>query len=86
MTVPAQKSRVIAGVFAIVLGSIGLHKFYLGYVKEGLIMLGITLIGSVIAIGPAVMGTIGLIEGILYLVKSAEDFDRTYVLGSRGWF
>jgi hypothetical protein len=32
------------------------------------------------------MGPIGLIEGILYLTKSDEEFYRTYVLGKKEWF
>ena len=30
------KSRLIAGILAIVLGSIGAHDFYLGYTKKGI--------------------------------------------------
>ena len=37
-------------------------------------------------IGPAVMGLVGLIEGILYLSKSDDDFYETYVVGRRSWF
>ena len=33
------KSRIIAGILAIVLGSIGAHDFYLGYTKKGIIHL-----------------------------------------------
>ena len=29
---------------------------------------------------------IGFIEGIIYLVKSKESFNRTYVQEHRGWF
>ena len=31
-------------------------------------------------------GVIGLIEGIMYLTKSDEEFDETYVKGHKGWF
>jgi len=34
-----ENKKVIAGILAIVLGSLGIHKFYLGYTKEGLIQL-----------------------------------------------
>lgn len=80
--------KIIAGVLGIVLGSLGVHKFVLGYTKEGLIMLGVTLIiGSVtVGFGMGVMGIIGLIEGILYLTKSDTEFVTTYVTGKRGWF
>jgi hypothetical protein len=32
------------------------------------------------------MGIIGLIEGILYLTKSDEEFVSTYITNKRGWF
>jgi hypothetical protein len=32
------------------------------------------------------IGIIGLIEGILYLTKSDDEFVATYVVGRRGWF
>ena len=33
------KSKLIAGILAIVLGSVGIHDFYLGYTKKGVIHL-----------------------------------------------
>jgi hypothetical protein len=36
--------------------------------------------------GPIIAGIIGLIEGIMYLTKSDEDFVATYVNGKKGWF
>ena len=79
-----QKEKVVAGLLGILLGSLGIHKFYLGYTKEGVIM----LLGSLLTcgVGAAVMGVIGLIEGILYLTKTDEDFDITYVQNHKGWF
>ena len=38
------KSKTIAGILGIFTGAIGGHKFYLGYIKEGVILLVITLI------------------------------------------
>ncbi len=80
------KNRMVAGMLGILLGWLGIHKFYLGYTKQGLIMLLITIFGSLIKIGPFVMGLIGLIEGIIYLVKSDEDFYATYVQSRKKWF
>lgn len=83
-----KKSKVAAGVLGILLGSLGIHKFYLGYTKEGLIMLLVTLVGGVVTCGvaSAIMSIIGLIEGILYLTKSDEEFDQLYSQGRKGWF
>jgi len=53
----------------------------------GVIMLGVTIVGSfVLGLGPLVMGVIGLIEGILYLTKSDEEFCSTYVYNKKEWF
>ena len=80
------EKKIIAGVLGILLGSIGVHKFFLGYIKEGIIMLLITFIGSFIVVGPVIMTIIGLIEGIIYLCKSDKDFVETYIAGRRPWF
>jgi len=37
-------------------------------------------------IGTIIFAPIGLVEGILYLVKSDEEFVRTYIQNKRGWF
>jgi TM2 domain-containing membrane protein YozV len=65
------------------LGAFGIHKFVLGYTKAGIIMLLVTLLTC--GIGGIVMGPIGLIEGIIYLTKSDEEFYQTYVVGKKEW-
>jgi TM2 domain-containing membrane protein YozV len=89
----AKSKRVAAGVLGILLGAFGIHKFILGYTAAALIMLIASLAGLVLgwclcvpAIAPSVMGIIGLIEGILYLTKTDEEFMRTYILQRRSWF
>jgi TM2 domain-containing membrane protein YozV len=76
--------KIACGVLAIVLGSLGIHKFVLGYTKAGLIMLLVSVLTC--GIGAAVMGVIGLVEGILYLTKSDGEFYDTYVGGRKEWF
>ena len=82
------EKKIVAGVFGIVLGSLGIHKFILGYTKEGIIMLVITLlVGTVtFGMGAGIVGLIGLIEGIIYLTRTDQEFVNTYVIGRRGWF
>ncbi len=60
----------------------------MGYTKEGVIMLLVSILGGALTCGVAtgVMGIIALIEGIMYLTKSDEDFVKTYVDGKKGWF
>jgi TM2 domain-containing membrane protein YozV len=81
---PSDSKRVIAGVMGIVLGSLGVHKFVLGYSTAGVVMLLVSVL-SCFTLAP-VMGLIGLIEGIIYLTKSDEEFYRMYVAQERSWF
>ena len=84
---PSAKSKATAGILAILLGGLGIHKFYLGYNTAGIIMLLVTILGSfVLFLGPAVMGIIALIEGITYLTKSDQEFYQTYILNKKEWF
>ena len=80
----SSKDKLAAGLLGIFLGSLGIHKFYLGYKKEGIIMLVVSLVTC--GIGASVMGIIGLVEGIIYLTKSDEEFQDIYVQGYKGWF
>lgn len=82
------KDHLAAGLLAIFLGSLGIHKFYLGYNKTGVIMLCVTLIGGILSLGIAsvIMGIIAFIEGIIYLVKPQPEFERLYVYGTKEWF
>lgn len=86
--VTGSNKKILAGVLAILLGAFGVHKFILGYTKEGIIILVITLILGALTCGSAgwVMGIIGLIEGIIYLTKSDEEFYNTYQVGRKPWF
>lgn len=82
-----EKSKIAAGLLAIFLGTLGIHKFYLGYSTQGIVMLLVSLFGFfVIGLGTFVIAIISLIEGIIYLTKSDADFEATYVRGSKGWF
>ena len=91
-TQSGDNKKILAGILAIVLGSLGIHKFVLGYQKEGIIMLAITLLGyatTCIVVGAFffwIPGLIGLIEGIIYLTKTDEDFYNTYQVGRKPWF
>lgn len=76
--------KIAAGICGLLLGPLGVHKFILGYQTEGVIMLLVSLLScGMLAI---VMQVIGIVEGIMYLTKSDEEFVRTYVEGRKGWF
>ena len=75
-----ENKKVVAGIFALLLGSLGIHKFYLGYTTEGIIQIVISIVTCGIG------GIIPFVEEILYLVKSDEEFYQTYQVGKKGWF
>lgn len=72
--------KVVAGICGILLGGLGVHKFILGYTQEGVIQLVISIVTCGLG------GIIGLVEGIIYLTKSDEEFVRTYIQNKKGWF
>ena len=87
-----ENKKLLAGLLALFLGWAGGHKFILGYQKEGIIMLAGSVIGWVTAcfiIGyflALAVWVVGVVEGIIYLTKSDEDFYNTYQVGKKPWF
>ena len=75
-----ENKKIVAGVCALLIGGIGVHKFILGYNKEGIIQ----IILSIISCG--ILGIIPFIEGIIYLTKSDNEFYQTYQVNKKGWF
>ncbi len=76
--------KLVAGLLAILLGMFGIHKFFLGYTREGLIMLLVTVLTIfLLAWIPAI---IGIAEGIIYLTMTDQEFDAIYVQGRKYWF
>ena len=61
-----QKSKVTAGVLALLLGGFGVHKFYLGRPLLGIVYL--------IFFWTYIPGIIALVEGIIYLTQSEHNF------------
>lgn len=97
-----SKSKVAAGLLAIFLGQIGIHKFYLGYTTPALfllmgsvVLLILSLVLSAMTLGIGFLlflpicfltWVVAAIEGIMYFTKSDEEFDALYVQGRREWF
>lgn len=75
--------KIPAGICGILLGALGIHKFILGYTTAGLIMLLVTILTC--GWGAIATGVIGLIEGIIYLTKSDEEFVQTYIANKKAW-
>ena len=83
-TYPGAEKKIAAGICGILLGALGIHKFILGYKTQGLIMLLVTILS--LGILGWVSGILGLIEGIIYLTKTDEQFSNTYIVGKKPWF
>jgi TM2 domain-containing membrane protein YozV len=79
-TIPGSEKKIVAGICGILLGAFGVHKFILGYTKEGIIMLVVSLLTC------GLMGIVGLIEGIIYLTKTDQEFVDTYITNQKTWF
>jgi TM2 domain-containing membrane protein YozV len=66
--IPGAEKKMVAGILGILLGGLGIHRFILGDATGGILRIVITIFtcgaGSII----------GLIEGIIYLTKSDEEF------------
>lgn len=64
------KSHVAAGILALFLGGLGVHKFYLGRPIQGILYLIFcwTFIPSLIA----------FVEGIVYLCTTEQSFQAKY--------
>ena len=93
-TVPGAEKKLAAGLCGILLGGFGVHKFILGYQQEGIILLAVSLVAWVITFITCGIGVplvfipsiIGIVEGIIYLTKSDEDFVNTYIVNKKPWF
>ncbi|MFW6437071.1 MAG: NINE protein [Halococcoides sp.] len=66
--------QVAAGILAILLGGIGVHKFYQGNTRNGVLYLCFFWTGI-----PALLG---LIEGVLMLVADEAEYEEKYADGS----
>jgi TM2 domain-containing membrane protein YozV len=85
--------KIAAGVCGILLGELGVHKFILGLKTPGIVMLAVTVASYTFGaclifpiLGALAMHVIGIVEGVLYLTKSDEEFYRLYAVEKREWF
>jgi TM2 domain-containing membrane protein YozV len=66
------KEKTVAGILGILLGGFGVHHFYLGSSTSGVIVLAVTILTCGIG------GLVGLVEGIMLLIMSDEEFNQRY--------
>jgi TM2 domain-containing membrane protein YozV len=72
-------NRTTCGIVAILIGGLGIHKFMMGATTAGIIQI---VLSCCFGVG----GIIGLIEGIIYLTKTDDEFYQTYVVEKKQWF
>ena len=71
-----HNKRIVAGILAIVAGGFGVHRFYLGDTTGGILRI-------VLCCG--VSGILTIIEGIIYLTKTDEQFYQEYIVNKKAW-
>lgn len=64
------RSKIIAAILAVIFGGAGIHKFYLGKVGQGIIY--------IIFSWTFIPLVIGVIEGLIYLLMSEQEFNKKY--------
>jgi len=67
---PPRRNRIVAAIFALLLGGLGIHKFYLGKVGWGIVY--------ILFCWTFIPGIVGFVEGIIYLTMSDEEFAAKY--------
>lgn len=63
----SDKSKIVAGILQILLGGLGIGRFYMGHTKIGVIQLVVTLVTC------GVGAIWGIVDGVLILVKGGVD-------------
>ncbi len=80
-----EKNNVVAGLLAIFLGTLGIHKFYLGNIAMGIFYLLITFFGFLFFCIPnLILEIVVIVEGILYLIADNQAFNEKYNKNYRG--
>lgn len=78
-------TRLIASLLAILLGCFGVHKFYMGYTKEGIITIIAGTAGALLVLPFVAAVGLGLAEGVIYLTLTDDEWRRKYLTGQQGW-
>lgn len=68
-----DSKRILCGIFAIILGGLGIQYFIMGKVAGGFITILLTLVTC------GIWEIVTLIQGIMMLCMSDDEFDRKYI-------
>lgn len=72
-----MRNKIVAALLAIFIGGLGIHKFYLGRIFQGIIY--------IIFCWTGIPSIVAFIEGIVYLVMTDKDFNKKYNYDEVGW-
>lgn len=79
------KGKTLAGILAILLGSLGIDLLYCGKTKAGVVLLVVDLVLFWTFLVPIVLGILALVRGIKMLVATQPEFEEKYVTGPNEW-
>lgn len=89
----SDSRKLIGGLLAILIGSFGAHKFYMNsvsnsgeYTLPGVLLLLAGTVGWLLIVPGIISAVIGIVEGVIYLTKSGEEFHQIYIVNKRKWF
>ena len=69
-----RKSKMVAALLAFFLGGLGVHRFYLGHTTMGVVMLLVTIVGTMLCcVGALVMSVWAIIDMVLILTGQMKD-------------
>ncbi len=71
----SERNMYIAAALAFFLGYIGIHDFYLGYTKRGVIKIVLTVVLAIIVVGPVISSIWAFVDFIKILAGSMTDSD-----------
>jgi TM2 domain-containing membrane protein YozV len=77
MYIDEGPGRIVSALLAITFGWLGVHKFLRGHAAAGVVTL---------ATCGGFCHLIGIIEGLIYLLKTDEEFRQTYIVEKKMWF
>jgi TM2 domain-containing membrane protein YozV/DNA-directed RNA polymerase subunit RPC12/RpoP len=81
-----KHSRITLAIIAFILGALGIHKFMMGFPKEGLMMIGVCIFCAPFFIGLIAMTVVGIIEGAIYIGMDDDEFHQKYEVERADWF
>ncbi len=77
------KNRIAFALFGIFLGCIGVHLFYIGKTSAGILNIVLSTIGCFLIFPPAIIHVLGIIQGVLALTMTQDEFEKRYVYSEK---